>query len=639
MTVSLDLLTIGRASVDLYGRQVGGRLEDMLSFAKYIGGSPANQAVGAARLGLRAGLVTRVGDEHFGRFIRETLEAEGVDVRGVRTDPGRLTALAILGIRDQESFPLLFYRENCADMAIDDSDVEPSLIADTACVLTSGTHHSQPVPDAACRRALQLARARGARTAFDIDYRPNLWGLAGHDAGEERYLPSSTVSQTLQRVLPLCDLVVGTEEEYRIAGGAEDVIAALRAVRSRTDAVLVCKRGATGAALLEGAIPDHLDDAPQGPGFPVEVFNVLGAGDGFMAGLLRGWLRGEDWETSLRFANACGALAVSRHGCAPSYPSWDELCHFLEFGSPQRALRKDVQLSHLHRATTRWREWPTLRAFAFDHRSQLEALAAETGAAPERIGAFKSLCLSAAMEVAEGGSGFGVLVDDRLGREALHAAAGSGLWIGRPVEQPGSQPLALEIGPDYGSDLAEWPREHTVKCLCNCHPDDEENIWASQIDNLLRLQDAVWRAGLELLLETIPSAVGPVDVRTTGVVMDRLYAAGIRPDWWKLEPMPEALHWENASRSIEAHDPWCRGIVVLGRNAPMESLVEDLRLAAGCPQVRGFAVGRTVFGEVAERWFAGEVTDSAAVAEMAGRFRCLAGAWDAARKAAKGVPA
>ena len=106
----MDLVAIGRASVDLYGEQVGGRLEDMSSFAKYVGGSPTNTAIGAARLGLKSALLTRVGGDHMGRFIREQLEREGVAVGSVLTDPERLTALVILGIRDRERFPLIFYR-------------------------------------------------------------------------------------------------------------------------------------------------------------------------------------------------------------------------------------------------------------------------------------------------------------------------------------------------------------------------------------------------------------------------------------------------------------------------------------------------------------------------------------------------
>jgi 5-dehydro-2-deoxygluconokinase len=305
----LDVITIGRSSVDLYGRQVGGRLEDMASFHKYVGGSPTNMAIGTARLGLRSGLITRVGDEHMGRFIRETLTAEGVDVRGVGTDPERLTALVLLGIRDQDRFPLIFYRENCADMALCEDDIDPAFIAEAGCVTVTGTHLSHPRTEAAVLKALRLARKNGARTALDIDYRPNLWGLAGHDAGDSRYIESAAVTDKLKKNLHLFDLIVGTEEEFHIAGGVTETIAALHAVREVSGAILVCKLGPMGAAAFDGDIPASLDQGLSGPGFPIEVYNVLGAGDGFMSGLLRGWLRDEPWQTTLTYANACGAFA------------------------------------------------------------------------------------------------------------------------------------------------------------------------------------------------------------------------------------------------------------------------------------------------------------------------------------------
>jgi 5-dehydro-2-deoxygluconokinase len=262
---ALDVVTIGRSSVDLYGAQVGGRLEDMASFHKYIGGSPTNMACGTARLGLKSGLITRVGNEHMGRFIRETLAAEGVDTRGVATDPERLTALVILGIRDQERFPLIFYRENCADMALCEEDIDPALIADTRAVVATGTHLSHPRTEAAVLKALRLARENGARTALDIDYRPNLWGLAGHEAGEERFIESAEVTAKLQSTLHRFDLIVGTDEEFHIAGGSTDTVAALRAVRAVSDATLVCKRGPMGAAAFTGAIPGSLDEASAAP--------------------------------------------------------------------------------------------------------------------------------------------------------------------------------------------------------------------------------------------------------------------------------------------------------------------------------------------------------------------------------------
>ena len=200
-----------------------------------------------------------------------------------KTDPERLTALVLLGIRDDKQFPLIFYRENCADMALCEADIDESFIAEARSVVATGTHLSNTKTEAAVLKALTLARKHGLQTALDIDYRPNLWGLAGHGDGESRFIESAQVTAKLQSTLHLFDLIVGTEEEFHIAGGTTDTIAALRAVRAVSQATLVCKRGPMGAVAFTGAVPDSLDDGEAGPGFPIEVFNVLGAGDGFLS--------------------------------------------------------------------------------------------------------------------------------------------------------------------------------------------------------------------------------------------------------------------------------------------------------------------------------------------------------------------
>jgi 5-dehydro-2-deoxygluconokinase len=633
MTRTLDVITIGRSSVDLYGDQIGGRLEDMGSFSKYIGGSPTNIACGAARLGLKTAVITAVGDEHMGRFIREELAREGVDTRGVKVDPDRLTALVILGIRDDASFPLIFYRENCADMGLTEADIDAGLIAEARAVVATGTHLSHNRTEAAVRKALDLARAGGARVALDIDYRPNLWGVAGHGAGESRFVASAAVTRKLQATLHLFDLIVGTEEEFHIAGGSTDTLQALRAVRAVSAATLVCKRGAKGAVAFAGPIPPSLDEGEAGPGFPIDVFNVLGAGDGFFAGLLKGWLEDAPWPRALEYANACGALAVSRHGCTPAYPSAAELDFFLRRGLVRPDLRNDPELEQIHWSTNRPGDWSTLRVFAFDHRMQLEAL---DGASPAKIGAFKRLCLDAALRVQDGRPGYGVLCDGRLGRDALHAASGTGLWIGRPAEWPASRPLELE--PELGADcggLREWARETVVKALAFAHPDDAPELRARQEAIVRRLWEASRRNRLEFLLEIIPSKVGPVDDAAAATLIRQFYAAGVFPDWWKLEPMTSRAAWAEAIAAIEAHDPHTRGIVVLGLDASEEALAASFETAAAFDLVRGFAVGRTIFGEVAKSWMAGATGDDAAVAEMARRYARLCALWDRARAAAR----
>jgi 5-dehydro-2-deoxygluconokinase len=637
VTKTLDVITIGRAGVDLYGAQVGGRLEDMGSFEKYIGGSPTNIACGSARLGLKTALLSRVGNEHMGRFILEQLAREGVSTKGVKIDPERLTALVILGIRDDEQFPLIFYRENCADMALCEDDVDEAFIASARAVVVTGTHLSNPRTEAAVIKALKLARKHGLRTALDIDYRPNLWGVAGHGDGESRFVESQKVTAKLQSSLHYFDLIVGTEEEFHIAGGSTDTLACLTAVRALTPATLVCKRGALGAVAFEKDIPDSLDKGQSGQGFPIEVFNVLGAGDGFFSGLLRGWMTDQDWPTSLKYANACGAFAVSRHGCTPAYPSWEELQFFLERGVVRPDLRNDPVLEQLHWSTTRHTrvngDWSTMRVFAFDHRMQLEAM---PGYTLKKGGAFKELCLDAALKVQNGQAGYGILCDNRIGRSALQRASGTGLWIGRPAELPGSRPLKLEqeLGTDCGT-LVEWARENVVKVLCFCHPQDSAEVWAEQIATVKRLFESARRNRLEFLLEIIPSKVAATDDDTVATLIHRFYDAGIFPDWWKLEPLKTHAAWANAIDAIEAHDRHTRGIVVLGLEAPEAELSQSFEVAASFDLVKGFAVGRTIFADVATRWLAGEIDDAAATEEMVSRYARLCRVWDNARAKAK----
>jgi len=250
----------------------------------------------------------------------------------------------------------------------------------------------------------------------------------------------------------------------------------------------------------------------------------------------------------------------------------------------------------------------------------------------EKGGAFKRLCLEAALQVQNGRPGYGVLCDNRIGRKALHAAAGTGLWVGRPCEWPGSRPLTLEpeLGLDCGG-LEEWARDNVVKVLCFCHPNDDAATRAQQEETVKRLFHAARRNGLEFLLEVIPSKVAPVDDTTTAQLIEQFYAIGVYPDWWKLEPMKTPVAWANAIAAIEKHDANTRGIVVLGLDAPEAELAASFKVAASYDLVKGFAVGRTIFGDVARGWLKGETDDASAVAEMAVRFTRLSAIWDTAR--------
>lgn len=630
MNKNLDVICLGRAAVDLYGLQLGGRLEDMESFAKYLGGSSANLAAGLARLGTKSAMLTRVGNEHMGRFVREALQREGVDVSHVVTDPNRLTALVILGISDRDSFPHIFYRENCADMAIETSDFDEAFIASSRALAITGTHLSTDHIFSVAQKAVEFARRNGTKVVLDIDYRPVLWGLVPPGGGESRFVASAEVSSRIQSLLPDCDLLVGTEEEIRIAGGADDVLEALYAVRKHTAATIVLKRGPLGCSVFEGAIPGRVEDGISVQGVGVEVLNVLGAGDAFLSGFMNAWLNGADWESCARQGNACGALVVSRHGCTPAMPTQPELADYLERAASIARPDQDERINYLHQSTTRQAPPEQLCILAFDHRRQLEDLLVTTEPMQQRIAAFKDLVCQAALRVAQnesGGEQLGVIVDERYGEAVLARLTAKQWWIGRPVEVPGSRPLELDPRNNIGLPLQSWPASHVVKCLVFYHPTDKLELRLQQERRIHQLHADCVTLDRELLLEVIVTSQGQdCDEYTVANVMRRFYNLGVMPAWWKLESQCTA-GWERISSVIERYDPHCNGVLLLGLDAPAEQLKESFKLAVNYDVCKGFAVGRSIFGDAARQWFDGKMDDADVVSQVATNYQNMIELW------------
>ncbi|MBX8610158.1 5-dehydro-2-deoxygluconokinase [Pseudomonas capsici] len=633
----LDLICLGRLGVDLYAQQVGARLEDVSSFAKYLGGSSANIAFGTARLGLKSAMLSRVGDDHMGRFLVEALAREGCDVSAIKRDPERLTAMVLLGLKDRETFPLVFYRENCADMALRAEDIDEAQIASSKALLITGTHFSTEQVFKASSQALDYAEKHNVKRILDIDYRPVLWGLAGKADGETRFVADQHVSQHVQRILPRFDLIVGTEEEFLIAGGTEDLLGALRVVRELTAATLVVKLGPQGCTVIHGAIPARLEDGAIYPGVRVEVLNVLGAGDAFMSGYLSGWLRDASDERCCQLANACGGLVVSRHACAPAMPTPAELDYLFNSPVPITRPDRDVTLQRLHQVSVPRKQWKQLFIFAFDHRGQLVELAQQAGRDLGSISHLKQLFITAVERVEADlrkrgiEADVGLLADQRFGQDSLNAATGRDWWVARPVEVQGSRPLAFEHGRSIGSNLLSWPQEQIIKCLVQYHPDDEPLLRLEQEAQIKGLYEASQVSGHELLLEIIPPKDHPSthpDVMYRA--LKRMYNLGIYPAWWKIEAQSAEV-WQQLDALIQERDPYCRGVVLLGLNAPVEELAVGFAQARHSTTCKGFAVGRTIFREPSRAWMAGEIDDATLTSQVQSTFIWLIESWREAR--------
>lgn len=330
-SANYDLITMGRSSIDLYANDVGAPFVDIKSFAAYVGGSPTNIAVGARRLGLNAAVLTAVGEDPVGDFILKFLDDEGVVTKFISRKAGTRTSAVVLGIEPPDKFPLVYYRDNCADIALSIDDVLATPIQSCRIFEFSGTGLSKESSRSANFFAAEQARTAGASVVLDLDFRPNQW----HDP--------RAFGVVVRSVLPLVDIVLGTEDECKAVTLADpaqvrvehsqisgarvggDVNAAVEAMQGRGPRVIVVKRGEKGATVFEQGKPTQ-----DVPGFPVEIYNVLGAGDAFAAGFIYGLVKGWDYYKSARMGNAGGAIVVTRHGCANFMAYEQEALKFVE---------------------------------------------------------------------------------------------------------------------------------------------------------------------------------------------------------------------------------------------------------------------------------------------------------------------
>lgn len=618
----LDLLCVGRLGVDFYGEQIGAGLASTETFTKSVGGSAANICVGTSRLGLRTAMCSRVGDEPFGRSCRDILESEGVDVSAIQVDPERPTGLVALALHALDEFPRIFFYRDSADLAFEPSAFDWALAERCRAVLLTGSFLARaPLADFQAKLAAAI-RERGGRVVLDIDYRPVLFGEAPIGRGQQMTGGSPRVSEAFMRIVPFCDLIVGTEDEVLVASGKEDLASALDTFgAAAADATVVVKRGRLGAIAYPGAV--------EVPGFDIVVQNTVGAGDGFLSGFLASWLRGEAIESCLRAGNAGGALVASRRGCMPALPSATELSYFLRRGGVERP-GDNRDLEESHRMATRRLTPERLFVLAIDHRRQLEEMAAGCGALTNGLPHLKSLFVESFLRVAatrpEGD--FGLVLDEQYGAAAFERLDGSGKWIFRSAEVSGSRPLELIGGEDISGELRTWPRAHTAKVMTLLATDDPRDLFGLQAGRLAAICRAGRRVGREVLVELQTPDASPYKPAELPALVARLYEAGVSPEWWKLPPLADAAQWQAIGEVVRANDSSCRGLLVLGAGASKERLGAAFAASKKEPLARGFAVGRSIFAVPTESWLTGQLEDERLVEQVAAEFHAIIALWE-----------
>ena len=326
-----DVITFGRSSIDLYSQNIGSAFNDIKGFDAFVGGSPLNIAVGCARLGVNASLLTAVGDDKVGEFIVNFLKKEGVNTHCIPVKKSARSSAVVLGIEPPDRFPLVYYRDNAADSQVDIDDVDNANISAHRILLINGTAMNMEPSRSATFYAAEIANKNKVDVVLDLDFRADQW----HDY--------RAYGITMRAVLPKVKIAIGTEEEIlastmedasqvtirdqqisapEIKGNIDESIARLLSTGIET---LIVKRGKDGATICnqDGSRKDV-------PGFPVEVLNILGAGDAFASGFLYGILQGWDLYKSCRMGNASGAHVVTQKGCANFMPTLDESLTFID---------------------------------------------------------------------------------------------------------------------------------------------------------------------------------------------------------------------------------------------------------------------------------------------------------------------
>tara|TARA_R100001143_G_scaffold63591_1_gene73040 strand:- start:64915 stop:65937 length:1023 start_codon:yes stop_codon:yes gene_type:complete len=326
----IDILSIGRSSIDLYSNNIGSSFVDINEFSAFVGGCPTNISVGTHRLGINSALLTGIGDDPVGDFILNFLEKEGVNTDYISRKAGKRSSAVILGIEPPDKFPLVYYREDCADINIDIADVKNIPLEQCKSILISGTGLSKEPSRSATIFAAEQASLMGVKVFLDIDFRADQWP------------DLQSFGTTLRSVLPYVDIIIGTSEEVKAAaytGGGKariehsqvneskidaDLSESVKSLLSKDSKVLLLKAGTDGCYIHHSgsATPEHA------PGYPVTVINTLGAGDAFASGLIYGVLQGWSLYKSARLGNACGAILVTKHGCANFMPTFDEVIEF-----------------------------------------------------------------------------------------------------------------------------------------------------------------------------------------------------------------------------------------------------------------------------------------------------------------------
>ncbi|WP_271006256.1 5-dehydro-2-deoxygluconokinase [Listeria seeligeri] len=307
----LDLITVGRACIDLNAVEYNRPMEETMTFSKYVGGSPANIAIGTAKLGLKVGFIGKISADQHGRFIEKYMRDLAIDTTGMVQDTeGRKVGLAFTEIKSPDECSILMYRENVADLYLEPAEISEDYIKDARVLLVSGTALAQSPSREAVLKAVHLARKNDVVVAFELDYRPYTW----KNEAETAVYYSLVAEQS--------DIIIGTRDEFDMmenqAGGNNEVTK-VNLFQHQAE-IVVIKHGVEGSYAYTKA-----GEIFQAKAYKTQVLKTFGAGDSYASAFLYGLFSGENIETALKYGSAAASIVVSKHSSSDAMPNAAEI--------------------------------------------------------------------------------------------------------------------------------------------------------------------------------------------------------------------------------------------------------------------------------------------------------------------------
>lgn len=611
-----DIVILGQPFIELYGEQIGSSLKEMLSFKKTVGGSSASIAIGCARLGLRTSLISQVGEDEMGQFIINTLQEEMIDVTQVKKFSGFQTPLILRGTQSKNIFPTTFYSNT--QVLLRNENIDSSLINKNSALLISAMNFFIENMNHISRKAMISANENHVKIVLALDHFPS--DIAAKD-----------ITTTLQTVLPLCDIIIGHEDDFQTATGILNTHSALKHLRTLTNATLVINTE-QGGFVINDQIPTPWYNTVSHTGFKVNNHYNYAAKSAFISSFLYGWLEKHPLEKCCEFAMASKVITQSRYDSTPDLPSHDELMTYL---SDQNKIVTQMleapHFSHIHYASTHVARQEQLLAFNFGYHQQWQKIAQPFNADETIIHHAKNLVALGLKDIAANTPYSSIISDDDIQPHILELFPQEHT-IMRSLESPGEIPLRFKGDPDLSHMMLHWPQNHAAKISLIYHPDDRYVLRGQQEATVNLLHRACRAMHHELFIELIPPAASLSTASTISHIMQRFYEIGIYPDWWQIMPPRDQRSWDSITRVINDNDRYCQGVMILGHLATLEQL--PLMFDFACKQIfcKGFVIGRSIFQQSLEQWFARRIDDQSLVAAVATSYQKAIDLWNDARQ-------